>query len=441
MVNWLQSMTAKVLGVALLALLMLIPLANVHSLVGEREGLRQQAVAKVSQGWGGRQTLGGMVLAVPTSSTVTDDDHHPVTSNSMELVLPDTLVVASALSVERRTAGIYAVPVFLADVTLSGRIDAASIAAYRRASSANWAMDKAELRLVLADPQGLRELTDVSINGRPATFASSAARIGGLPVIAIPLDVGDGDVHFAVRLKLAGTQSLHVLPLGRQSDVTIQAPWKDPSFVGASLPTRRTVDAKGFQASWRTLDLNRDYGQHWNVADTGIDARIAASASGVELYETAGVYQQNDRANKYAILFIALTFVTFFLYEVLQRSRVHPLQYLLVGAAMASFYVLLLALSEQIGFGLAYLVAAGVVVLMVAGYASAVLRIRRAGWQLGGLLVLVYGVLYGLIGAEEFALLIGAVVMLGVVALMMFVTRRIDWYAYGSSRPAAAGDH
>jgi inner membrane protein len=146
------------------------------------------------------------------------------------------------------------------------------------------------------------------------------------------------------------------------------------------------------------------------------------------------VYQQNDRAGKYALLFIAMTFVVFFLYEVLQRLRVHPVQYLLVGAAMVVFYVLLLALSEQLGFALAYLLAALAVVGIIAGYASAVLRARRAGWTLGIVLALLYAVLYGLIGAEQYALLIGAVVLLAVVALLMYLTRHIDWYTQGSTR-------
>jgi inner membrane protein len=143
------------------------------------------------------------------------------------------------------------------------------------------------------------------------------------------------------------------------------------------------------------------------------------------------VYQQNDRAGKYGLLFIALTFVAFFLFEVLRGLRLHPVQYLLVGAAMTSFYVLLLALSEQIGFGPAYAVASAAVVLIVGGYAVAALQARRAGLTLGGVLALVYAILYGLIGAEQYALLIGAVVLVAVVAVLMYLTRRIDWYAQG----------
>jgi inner membrane protein len=180
------------------------------------------------------------------------------------------------------------------------------------------------------------------------------------------------------------------------------------------------------------MDLNRSFGQHWDANGSDVNGRLAASAFGVKLVKPGSVYQQNDRAGKYGLLFIALTFVAFFLFEVLKGLRLHPVQYLLVGAAMASFYLLLLALSEQIGFGPAYLAASATVVLIVGGYAAAVLRARTAGVVLGGVLALVYAILYGLIGAEQYALLIGSVVLVAVIALLMYLTRRIDWYAYGT---------
>jgi inner membrane protein len=220
-----------------------------------------------------------------------------------------------------------------------------------------------------------------------------------------------------------------VLPLARQSRLDVQAPWADPSFSGALLPAERKVDEKGFTATWRMLDLNRSYGQNWDVENRDINAMLAPSAFGVDLYQPANVYQQNERAGKYGLLFIALTFVAFFMFDVLKRMRVHPVQYLLIGAALATFYVVLLALSEQLGFGYAYLVASAAVVGIVAGYASAVLGAWRAGLLLGGVLALVYAILYGLIGAEQYALLIGACVLLMVVALLMYLTRRIDWYS------------
>ncbi len=250
--------------------------------------------------------------------------------------------------------------------------------------------------------------------------------------MAVPIDLdalGDQPINVAITLELAGTGALQLLPLARSTDVTMHAPWRDPSFVGAALPLTHRLDASGFSAHWHLLDLNRSYGQSWTDGDSGMDAALLASTFGVQLYQPVDVYLRNVRAGKYGLLFITMTFVAVFLCEVLKRLRVHPVQYLLVGAALATFYVVLLALSEQIGFGAAYALAATAVVLMVGGYAMVVLRARRAGLWLGAVLGLIYAMLYGLIAAEQYALLIGALVLLLTVALMMYLTRRIDWYA------------
>jgi len=183
------------------------------------------------------------------------------------------------------------------------------------------------------------------------------------------------------------------------------------------------------------LELNRGFGQSWDEEDAS-SQRVAPAAFGVTLYQPASVYQRNERASKYGVLFIALTFVAFFLFEVLRQLRVHPVQYLLIGVALCTFYLLLLALSEQVGFGLAYALASAVVALLIGGYAAAVLATRRAGLLLGGSLALVYGLLYGLVVSEQYSLLIGAFALLAVVALLMYLTRRVDWY--GERLAAAA---
>jgi inner membrane protein len=438
--SWMRSWTAKVLGIGLLALLMLLPLWKVQSLVEERQGMRQSAVDQIAQGWGGEQVLGGLVLAVPTRQAVAGTPGEIRERTDTALILPDTASMDVAMTVDRRRYGIYEAPVFASTVQLRGRFLASEIAQLRQLDSATWQGDKAELRLVVADLRGLQEVSELTINGRPQRFSSSAATFGGAwPVVTVPLDLDglDGQsLDFALSFRLAGTQSLQMLPLARTVDVRMRAPWPDPSFIGAALPVERTVDGRGFSARWHMLDLNRRYGQSWHESDTRVDSTIAASAFGVALFQPVDIYQRNVRAGKYGLLFITMTFVAFFLFEVLKRLRVHPVQYLLIGAALTSFYVLLLALSEQIGFGLAYAVAAASVVLMMGGYAMSVLAARRAGLLLGGALALVYAMLYVVLAAEQYALLIGAIVLVLTVALLMYLTRCIDWYA---GIPTAAG--
>jgi len=435
MFRWMQSITAKVLGIGLLALLMLIPLTQADGLVRERQAMRDTAVARVADGWGGPQVIGGLVLAVPTQRE-THDAAGAVAKvvDGTEIVLADDLDTVADLTVDKRSSGMYVIPTYTGEVTVRGHFLPADLRRFASETGATWFTGKSEVRVLIADTRGLQGITSVTVDGHAVRLSSSTARMGPYTVLSAPIIIEpdrEAPVEFELKLSVAGTESFSALPLARTNSVQMRSSWPDPSFTGSLLPTRRSVSKAGFDASWKILDLNRAYGQHWDAGGREVADRLQASAFGVKLYQPGGVYQQNDRAGKYGLLFIALTFVAFFLFEVLKGLRLHPVQYLLVGAAMTSFYVLLLALSEQIGFGPAYAVAAAAVVLIVGGYAMAALRARSAGLALGGVLTLVYAILYGLIGAEQYALLIGSVVLVAVIALLMYLTRRIDWYAEG----------
>lgn len=433
-----QSITFKVFGIAFLALSMLVPLAQVQGLIGERNALRNQAVATISQRWGGVQSIGGPVLVVPKRTRLQSNNDWYVQESS-EVVLADRLDVGGTLAPELRRYGIYSTPVYTADLKISGRFLTRDLKALGGGGT-TYLWDRAELRLPLADVRGIRRISALQFDGSDHAFAPADGGVASLAAITVPLDLSrlDGDAHaFSVELTLAGTGSLHVLPLARHTEVALSAPWADPSFDGAFLPAERKVGENGFEARWQVLDLNRSYGQHWQQ-DAGRVVDIAGAGFGVSLYEPASVYQQNERAGKYGVLFIALTFVAFFLFEVLRKLRVHPVQYSLVGVALATFYVVLLALSEQIGFAFAYLAAAASVIVLVGGYATAVLRSWRGGALLAGVLALVYALLYGLVVSEEYSLLMGSIALLVAVAALMYLTRRVDWYAYAPARPLGA---
>jgi len=425
-----------VLGIGFLALLMLIPLAQVQGLIGERSELRFHAIASIAQSWGREQQLGGPVLAIPKRVRVQTSNGWN-TFDSTEIVLPDTLDIRGSLAPELRSYGIYSAPVYTAELKISGRFLAADIKALGGAET-KYLWERAELLLPVADVRGIRRVGALHLGSAEYTFGPSETGVGNINAIAIPLDLSKLDsevVPFELGITLAGTQSLQLLPLARHTEAALSSPWPDPSFDGAFLPAERHVGAQGFDARWQVLDLNRNFGQHWQQ-DAQRSQDLKSAGFGVNLYEPASVYQQNERAGKYGVLFIALTFVAFFLFEVLRKLRVHPVQYLLVGLALTTFYVVLLALSEQIGFTWAYLAAAASVVLLVSGYAAAVLRARRAGALLGAVLALVYALLYGLVVSEQYSLLMGAVALLAVVAALMYLTRRVDWYVATAPKPA-----
>ena len=432
-----QSITFKVLGIGFLALLMLIPLVQVQALIRERSGLREQALADIAQRWGAAQNVGGPVLAIPKRVRVQTNNGW-ITQESTEILLADQLYLRGTLAPEVRRYGIYSTPVYLAELKISGRFLTRDLHALggpaRDAHTADtpettYLFDRAELRLPLSDVRGIRRISALRMDGNEYTFGPASGGAGALHAVALPIDVSQwsGDSHvFELDLTLAGTASLQFLPLARHTEASLSAPWPSPSFGGAFLPAEREVVARGFDAHWQVLDLNRSYGQHWQQDDAhGVDP--GSAAFGVNLYQPADLYQQNERAGKYGVLFIAFTFVAFFLFEVLKKLRVHPVQYLLIGVALTTFYVVLLALSEQVGFTWAYLAAAAAVVALIGGYAAAVLRARRAGVLLAATLAVVYALLYGLVVSEQYSLLMGAIALLAVVAALMYLTRKVDW--------------
>ncbi len=438
--NWTQGITFKAMGVGLLALLMLIPLVQVQSLIGERQGLEGEARMKIAERWGGNQILGGPVLIVPIRKQLQSEKGW-ISTDELRFVLPETLQVKGSLVTEIRSYGIYATPIYTATLGLSGqfRHDAFTALA-SHGGEPQW--ERAVLRIPVADVRGIRSLSALRIDGVDAAFGPSSGGVGGLSAteVAWPIDVHDARAShdFSFDMRLAGTAALSFLPLARDTDVNLSGSWPDPGFAGAFLPASHAEKATGFDAHWQILDLNRSYGQQGLVGELESFA-LQQSAFGVELYQPVGTYQRNERAGKYGILFIALSFVALFLFEALGRWRVHPVQYLMVGLALCTFYVVLLALSEQIGFAWAYALAALAVVAIIGGYASAAARSRQAGTTLGALLTLVYVLLYGLVISEQYSLLMGAIALLVAIGALMYLTRRIDWYGLSGGSPDSTG--
>ncbi len=427
--NTFNSATFKVLAIGFLALLMLIPLAHVNSLVYERSQRADLATAAIASRWGGEQVLGGPVLVVPVRQRVLRDNKVE-TILVYEAILPDRLMIGGPLFPELRRYGIYDTPVFTASLRLEGQFVGADLLAIA-CSDCVPLWEHAELRLPVSDVRGIREITDLRIGDKVYRFGPDSGGVAGIAAVSTPLALATPDdsmtLPFALQVTVAGTRSLSLLPTARQTTANLAATWPDPGFDGAFLPISRKVGEQGFSAQWKVLDFNRRIPQHWREGNDE-SLQLAASGFGVSLLQPAATYQQNSRAGKYGLLFIGLTFVAFFLFEVLRRWRVHPVQYLLVGFALCLFYVVLLALSEQIGFAIAYACAAAVVAAMVGGYAIAITRSRRAGGSLGAALAVVYGLLYALIVSEDYALLTGSIGSVVVLGLVMYLTRRIDWY-------------
>lgn len=433
--SWFRtSMTFRVAVVAILALLLLIPLSMVQSLIREREWRKEEAQQEVSGTWGGPQTLVGPVISVPYEQVVrvkSGDTEELKTVRYHAHFLPDALDIAMELLPERRHRGIYDVVVYRARFTLAGRFAPLADNDLRLDDRLKWA--EALVTLGVSDLRSLREQVRMDLGGRALSFEPGAPvhDVVGTAVHApVALDGTEGPLAFTMELQLNGSSFVRMAPVGRVTTARFQSSWTDPKFAGAFLPDTSEIGTGGTTARWTVLHLNRGYPQ----AFTGGRAHeIEQSAFGVDLMLPVDEYRKSDRASKYGFMLICLVFLVFFFVEVLQRMRIHPIQYLLVGLALCLFYTLLVALSEHIGFGKAYGVACAAVIGLVVFYAASVFRMPKATRLLALVLVFVYGFMFTIIHQEDYALLIGSVGLFIVLAVVMALSRRIDWYNAGGN--------
>ena len=441
--RFIPPLLGKSLVIGGLIVMLLVPIANVESLVGERFGMRQEAAARVAASWGGVQTTGGVLLAIPidTERTVYGDVKRA--ERRWLYVLPDRLNVKASADPGYRTVGLYRTPVYQADVSLAGEFLARDFNAPIELSGgvAKWA--EAKLLILNSEARSLRAVDNLRVAGEsPAISADSYAGLAG---VSAPLPAGaqsGGTVDFSVSLTLAGSDQLMFLPLARKASIAIQSTWAHPKFEGAPAPLDPEISDAGFGARWSVLEITRNFGQSWYDQwvrpDLQAKAAFGLSAVGVTFYEPVDVYQRNYRAVHYAFLLIAITFLSFFLWENLSGTAIHPMQYLMVGLALALFYLLLLALSEHLTFDVAYGISAGALVALITIYLSGVLGRLSLALSAGAGLATLYALLFWILRSEDYSLLMGALLLFGVLAILMTSTRRVDWSRVGRDRARAA---
>jgi inner membrane protein len=437
------SVLLKAAFIAGLVLVLLVPLLAVRAMVAERESRQMAAEAEIIRSRGGEQAIGGPVLTIPFVVRTKDDKGRVIESVDRLHVLPDTLAVNGTVEAERRRRGIYEAVTYDTTLRVTGSFTVPEVAAWRVAS-ADVLWSEAILSVELPDQRGLKERVELAWGRATSAFRSGRPSIGmfsGCIEASVPglADLAPGArVPFSFDLALSGGGSLSFLPLGDETTVKIASAWPGPSFSGAFLPSERTVSAGGFTAAWKVPSMARPFPQAWRGAEIE-SAVLLGSSFGASLMAPVDVYQKVTRSVKYGALFLLLPFLVFFLFEVLGGLRVHPLQYLLVGLAECLFYLLLLSLAEHLPFVAAYLAATGAATLMVALYASAVLRSWRRGILLAPALAAAYGFLYATLQSEDYALLIGAVGLFAILGLVMALTRRVDWYRVGAPLDSRAG--
>lgn len=453
----------KTLIVFGLMLLISIPLMMISSTIAERAAFRAEAVRSIAADSVREQTLVGPVLVLPYTDAYdeqvevevggvmkTETQHH--LDNRRLLVFPNELKINGNIDTDRRYRGIHQVLVYSGQHAVSGDFVLPAMAELpRRQGGSRLTLGQPFVALAIDDVRGIRNIPKLNWAGRPIDFEQGP----GLALFKNGLHAPLGElvlaepqrVAFAFDLGLDGIERQSFVPLGKNNQVNIKSNWPHPQFSGRFLPSpkQRVINEHGFNVNWGISSLATNAQQQLSRLDKAgqtIDPALGEGAMpeldrfSVGFIEPINIYTQADRATKYGLLFVALTFAAFFIFEILKRLPIHPVQYLLVGLALVLFFLLLLALSEHLLFLSAYLIASAACIALIGFYLAQVLRDWRRGLGFGVALTLLYGALYGLLSSENMALVLGSLLLFAVLAAIMLATRKVDWYAVG--KPEAA---
>ncbi len=437
-----RSLLLRVVSIGFLMALLLIPLWMIGGIVSERQHLQRQVEETIASSFAGPQRLVGPLLVIPyveREIVIGADEKGKETKRIIEhprqiLLVPEQLAYDGAADVEEKYKGLYKTLVYETKGSLRARFEVPANFGLEFNES-RFTIGNAYLALGLSDVRGLRGTPKVTWGGQEITV-KNGANVDALGN-GLHADVGDLNTREArqyevtVSMDLAGMRSLAFAPVGKSNVVQLRAAWPHPNFGGRFLPQSRQIDEHGFSARWEISHLAS---RNSDLLQRGLKEPNSLETFDVSFIEPVNTYQQAERAVKYGVLFIALTFAAFFLFEILKELRIHPLQYGLVGLALAVFFLLLVSLSEHIPFPYAYLAASIACVLLIGYYLSHVLGGWRRGAAFAVKLALLYGVLYGLLLSEDNALMLGSLLLFVALAAIMVLTRRIDWYRLGANR-------
>jgi inner membrane protein len=461
-----RSPAFKLTLAIIVGLVLTIPLFSVWLLVYDRKSQSEEASASITAGWGAAQALTGPVLVIPyraaATETVVQNGQSVTRTNQVmrELTLaPEAVELTTNVKPEVRKRSIYEAVVY--DARISGRARFAFPPDLARTGvdPAQMDMGRAELRFGVSDPRGIGANPRVIVDGRPLRLQPGGGRSGGRGffawIDADGLNAQAMDVDFAFDFR--GNEALSLAPQAGDTRWTVRSTWPHPSFGGDFLPTERRISNQGFDASYRigNLALGRSLVSTADAGASNVIDRVppssrtpyvteAAPAEGgqvqvaqISLIQPVDLYSKVNRATKYGFLFIGFTFLALLMFDVIGGVRVSAVEYLLMGAALVLFFVLLLAFAEVIGFTFAYILASAAIAGLNTAYSAAVLGSWRRAAFIGGLLIGLYAVLYILLSLEAYSLLIGSLLLFTALAGVMYATRRIDW---GGKRdtPAAA---
>ncbi|MDR1010329.1 MAG: cell envelope integrity protein CreD [Opitutaceae bacterium] len=464
--NWPPSvqhtLALKLATIVAFALLLLLPLFLVRNTLNERQTRYNEAVASITGPWGGRQHIIGPILVVPFTQRTEVENRVAATTATAAIAgntrikektprahqreacfLPAQLNIQGTLAPHRLKRSIHTAHVYSASLRITGKFDKPSFA-FPDIEDAQPDWTRARVCFAISDLRGVRESLTLVWAGENVSLQPGDGYSGGVGLHAmLPSEIARDGGEFSFDLTLNGNDSLMVAPLARSTKMHLTSPWPDPSFCGDYLPVSRNITPAGFDALWETSYYARTVPQQWHGDPMTYDTHTLAKGSfGVRMQPAISAYRIVERAIKYGILFIALTFTVFFLFEAVAGLRLNALNYLLVGATLCVFFLGLLALSEFIPFGAAYAISGVTAIVMIGLYCARILRGARRALAVSALLGGVYAYLYFVLRMEDFALIAGTAALFAVLGAVMYATRKIGTPAAKTPRETpAAPDH
>lgn len=459
--DWVKnSYTVKFAIVGFLVLILLIPASMIEGLISERQERSNQVNLEVGSKWGNAQTLTGPIINVPykTRFKSTNANGETIYTDGIGTLhfLPEELTITNTTKTDTRKRGIYHAIVYSNEAEFSGHFTSFDVSKLNISNDVVlW--DQAYISLPISDLRGIKNKVILTLNNEQVELnpgikdndiiiqsynqqysisrykdvvetvavPSQTTNYNGSSGLSAPITIKDvKSIAFSFKLLINGSSSLSFIPAGKETSVKIKSSYNSPSFDGAFLPDSRTVSENGFEASWKVLNLNRNFPQSW--ANNAYD--VNNSSFGVNLLIPVDHYQKTMRSAKYAIMFILLTFLVFVFAEILNGYKIHPVQYLLIGLALIIFYTLLLSLSEQLGFIIAYILSSIAIIGLIILYSKTIFKENKLVAILAGILIILYGFLLIILRSEDYALLIGSIGLFIVLSTVMYLSRKVKWY-------------
>jgi inner membrane protein len=451
--KWIQeSIMIKLFSIGFLIIILLIPSSWIDDMIIERQQRAGEVINEITDKWSGNQTMAGPIIVIPYRKQEIIDhgkDGKEIKEHvEKAFFLPETLGINGTVSPEILHRGIFDAVVYESSLQITSTFNTPDFNTLAIPEEmVDW--KGAYMIFGITDLRGISDnptllIGDKSFTAEPSnnigvsivskrrennqlyahqdrkTIASSSgivAKLGWENAESFK-----GNVSF--KLKLKGSQRLDFVPTGKTTLVKLTGPWADPSFDGEFLPETREINEKGFTASWKVLHFNRPFSQQW----TGANQELSGADFGMKLLVPVDQYQKSIRTSKYSVLIILLTFIALFLIEITQRVRIHPFQYILIGAALIIYYTLLLSFSEHLGYNIAYIISSVVTVLLISLYSTTFFPNKKLSSLFSVLLILSYTFIFVIILQQDFSLLLGSIGLFIIISLLMYFSRKVKWY-------------